>query len=612
MVLRGLDLALAFRNADGRLESSGELPTGRSPREAVMADFTGDGHPDAAVINRYSADVSILPSSAAHGLVSLDQIYPVGGDVAGIMLRDVNGDGRDDVLQLHRASNEISIRTAGPDGTLGPPEFVPVGGQAPSGLATADVNNDGRPDVLSANLGWDSANGSISVLLAKPDGTFEPPRLFSSGGSLFAIAVADFDGDGHQDVAAGLFDCRVAFFRGDGTGRFTPAYTVTFVYESRVMITGDFDQDGDIDLAGAGNAGDVAVLENRGAATAGGWTRSLYAPPSGRSYGTYRITLDQLNSDADPDLIVGTGQGTTVYLGGAGMSFEFDPDLSRSVHFSVSDVVLNDLDGDGTLEMIAACREASCINILSQMPSGEFTLRMQADVPSGKMLASGDLDGDGKPDLVGTGDVLWTVLSSRPPQSAAAGATQPPSDRAAGVVINEILPQNTGIALTSAKGRKLDYLEIYNGTNAMVDLTGWKVRLQATADGQTIDREWTVPGGGAPSRGHSVILCSDVPLPNHTGFTLPAEGGTVTLLRPDLSEADRVVYPASRADVAWSRYRDGHSAFHADPIPSPGMSNLDNGTAPPEVKLIPPPPAALQAGQPLTFTARGRDYASSR
>ncbi len=609
VVLRGLDLALTFKNRGGLLSSSGEFPTGRSPREVVIADFTGDGRPDAAVINRYSADVSILPSSATHhGLVSLDQIYPVSGDVAGLTVMDVNNDGRDDVLQLHRASNEISVRKAGPDGTLGAPEFRSIGGQAPSGLATADVNNDGLPDMLSANLGG-GGSGSISVLLANPDGTFAPPRIFSGGGGMFAIAVADFDNDGNEDVAAGLFDCRVMFFRGDGTGGFTQAYSVTFVYESRVMVTGDFDQDGDIDIAGAGNAGDVVTLENRGAAAPAGWFKRTYAPPGNRSYGTYRIALSHIDADTDPDLVIGTGRGTAVYLGLAGMPFEYSATLSGSVDFSVSDMLVKDLDGDGILEMVAACREASCINILTREAGGEFILRAQADVPSGKLLACGDLDGDGKPDLVGTGDVLWTLLSSRAPQTSVPATGDPVRSQSTGVVINEILPQNTSIPLTADNGKKPDFVEIYNGSDSSVDFTGWKVRLQSVQDGAPVDNTWTLPPLTAPAGGHAVIVFSDEPGPGHAGFTLPAEGGTLTLQQPDNTISDIVEYPRSLENVSWSRYLDGHPAFHADRIPSPGMSNLDNGTVPPEVKLNAPSSASLVPGQPMVFTARGRDDA---
>ena len=622
VVQRLLDLAVSFKNEEGVLRSAGELPTGRSPREAVMADFTGDGKPDAAVINRYSADISILPtSSTLPGLVSTDQIYSVNGEVAGLNVDDYNGDGRDDVMQLHRTAGEISIRYAGPDGTLAAPVFRPVstapsGGEAPSGVATADVNHDSLPDMVTANLGWQNG-GSVSVLLGKVDGGFESPRTFSSGsttsGGVFAISLADFNNDGHKDIVAGLFDCRVSFLFGDGAGNFTAAYNVTFAYESRVMVTGDFDQDGDTDVAGAGNAGDMVTLENRGAATAASWLKRVYAAPGGRAYGTYRIGLSYLNADTDPDLMLGTGSGVVIYKGAPGMTFthtlEFD---SADPSFSVSDFLSTDLDGDGKLEMVASCRDAACINILTRTPEGRFALSTRADVPSGRYLASGDLDGDGKPDLIGTGDVLWTALSSRPPQTAAAGTGDTGRAQTSDIVINEVLSQNTGVPISADNNLKTDFMEIFNGSANAIPLTGWKVRLESTQAGVPLDQTWTLPATSnltAPARGRALILFSAATNWAHTGFTLPAEGGTVTLLRPDNTVADRVVYPRASENVSWSRFLDGHPSFHVDRIPSPGMSNLDNGTVPPDVQLTPPSPATLLTGQPIKFTARGRDDA---
>ena len=611
VVMRSLDLVLTFKNVNGIFQLSGELPTGRSPREAVMADFSGDGKPDAAVINRYSADISILPTAAnLPGLVTMDQIYPVNGEVAGLTVRDFNRDGRDDVMQLHRASGEVSIRYAGPGGMLAAPVFLTTSttgpgstGQAPSGLTNADVNKDGLLDTVTANLG---GSGSISVILAKPDGTWETPRTFSSGGGMFAVSVADFDKDGNLDVVAGLFDCRVAFFLGDGTGNFTSAYFVTFAYESRVMVTGDFDQDGDTDIAGAGYSGDMVTLENRGAATAAGWRKVVHPAPSG-AYGTHRIGLSSINGDSDPDLVIGTGSGVLVYTGGMGMNFLVAPEYSGGLGMSVSDVLMRDLDGDGKLEMVASCRNAACINILTQSESGEFKLVTQADVPSGRYLASGDLDGDGKPDLVGTGDVLWTALSSRPPQMAASSTGATNRTQVPDILINEVLPQNSAVPIATDNGKKTDFVELFNGTTAPAVLTGWKMQLEAVQEGVRIDQTWPLPATTIAAKGHTLILFSAEPGASHTGFTLPAEGGTVTLLKPDNSVADRVNYPPAQENVSWSRYLDGHPAFRADGIPSPGMSNLDNGTVPPEVKLNAPTPSSMIAGGPLNFSAKGRD-----
>ena len=154
VVLPAMNLAVTYGNDHGTLAAAGELPTGTSPREAVVADFTGDGTMDAAVINRASQDLSIFPSAAnAASLVRSDQIYTVDGEVAGLIVKDFNGDGRDDVLQLHRSSSEISVRYARRDGGLDPPRFFLLGALGASALAVEDMNGDGFPDVITANLG---------------------------------------------------------------------------------------------------------------------------------------------------------------------------------------------------------------------------------------------------------------------------------------------------------------------------------------------------------------------------------------------------------------------------------------------------------------------------
>ena len=611
VVKRDFNLVHTFRNESGKLIFGGEIPTGTSPRELVMADFTGDGKADAAVINRVSADISILAASAGteSGLVSLDQVYAVDGDVGALLVKDLDGDGRDDVLQLHRASGEISVRYSGPGGRLEPPQFYLLGAHGACAATLADVNNDRKPDLITANLGV-ANTGSISVLLGRTGRGFQTARVFGASDKLFAISVADFDNDGNPDIAAGLWDCRISFFRGAGDGSFAShALPVPFVNESRVMVTRDFDQDGDIDIAGAGYDGDMVTLENRAAFGTGGWFRRYYPPPQRNvEYGADRIGPSYVNGDQDADLIIGTLRGIILYRAGPGMAFTLVPPAQTSgINLAVSDVFTADIDSDGILDMVTACRDAACVNVLSQTTGGLFKLRLQVNVPSARYIATGDLDGDGKPDLVGTGNALWTVLSNRPPQPEKPESSVTNRPRSTEVVINEVLGRNTGVALPVQNGGKSDFIELFNGTGKSTTLNGWTVQLESNQEGKPVNQSWPLPPTTLETDGRLVIVCAENPAPLHTGFTLPAEGGTITLRKGDGSVADRVDYPYAQENVSWSRYQDGHPSFHANQIPSPGLSNIDNGNAPPTVTLTPPSPEALKADQPLKFTARGRD-----
>src|SRR5437867_3970881 len=273
IAIRDGDKVQAYRNVQGHFVLSAEVPVGRSPREIALADFNNDHCADVVVVNRDSYDVSILLGCGADavGFQKLDQTYPVDGEAAGLLLVDLNGDGRADVLQLHRASSEISVRLSGTNGQLSVPVFYSTGTQ-PNGFETADVNGDGRLDVLTANLGEEGSPGTISVLLGDGRGGFAPYTTVQlplptnqPTAHLLAVKAADFDGDGHADLVTSFADSRIAFFRGNGDGSFTPAADYSngfpaFVFATRQFAVGDFDQDGHIDLAGVSFFGQVGVL----------------------------------------------------------------------------------------------------------------------------------------------------------------------------------------------------------------------------------------------------------------------------------------------------------------------------------------------------------------
>ena len=46
-----------------------------------------------------------------------------------------------------------------------------------------------------------SGDGTVSVLLGKGDGTFQTQVPYTVGGSPVGLAIADFNGDGNQDIS---------------------------------------------------------------------------------------------------------------------------------------------------------------------------------------------------------------------------------------------------------------------------------------------------------------------------------------------------------------------------------------------------------------------------
>src|SRR5207244_2353685 len=97
------------------------------------------------------------------------------------------------------------------------------------------------------------------------DGTFQPARNFYAGGGPRSVAVADFNGDGHLDLAvAGSGGVRVLLGNGDGSFQTSPVgYIAGSVPWS--VAAGDFNEDGFPDLAVANSgSNDVSILLNDG------------------------------------------------------------------------------------------------------------------------------------------------------------------------------------------------------------------------------------------------------------------------------------------------------------------------------------------------------------
>src|SRR5262245_54457551 len=124
------------------------------------------------------------------------------------------------------------------------PSFTPAGsyavGQYSGVVLSADFNNDNFPDL---------ATGNGDVLLGNGDGSFRPAPNPVTGGS--SLAVGDFDRDGNLDLAAVSDSSSVQILLGHGDGTFTAAgaYPVVGPEASLSSVAvGDFTGDGLLDL----------------------------------------------------------------------------------------------------------------------------------------------------------------------------------------------------------------------------------------------------------------------------------------------------------------------------------------------------------------------------
>ncbi|MGE3879435.1 MAG: FG-GAP repeat domain-containing protein [Planctomycetota bacterium] len=165
-----------------------------------------------------------------------------------------------------------------------------------------DINRDSRPDLLVAA-------SSVHVLVARRDGSYvdQTAARWPSGIVAERFAVADFDGDGDDDVAVtGLIGgpTETLVLLADRRGRLRPG--ATLASPTQDLAVADFDDDGDPDLYLVNRLASDQLFENdgRGAFRDVSATRIEEPDTLAAQHGALVVDVDL---DQDPDLVLAVG-----------------------------------------------------------------------------------------------------------------------------------------------------------------------------------------------------------------------------------------------------------------------------------------------------------------
>lgn len=376
-----------------------------SPNALCIGDLNGDGRPDLVLLAENY--VYLMPQQADHTLGEPVKI-PLSSPVKSIQVVDINADGRNDLLLVNwEDRNPYRFRLQDPDGKLGPElyfssapirsywadnlepggktqiisialnsgratisEFVskpaePLSGcfregqfqvlplnktdRARRGLLWADVNHDGLADLLVA----EPDSGQVSLYLQEADGNLAAPKTFSTLSGISSLAVADWEGNGSENVfmlsSGERSEWQVGMTRLDHKGRLP--FPTLIPLEGKPLVFA------------------IGKLE-----------------PNAKP--TLAVIVDQ---DGKRSLVLRSADGKST-----------TQKLSESFQSNPTTLAFHDVDQDGLADLVVLSPYEK-VKILRQVPDKKFE-EIDVAPPGGALeqpwLSSADIDGDGKSELL--------------------------------------------------------------------------------------------------------------------------------------------------------------------------------------------------------------------
>jgi hypothetical protein len=407
---------------------------GTFPLGVAAGDFTGDGKPDIITADDSSSTISLLRNNGSGGFLPASTFNSLNG--VSLAVGDFDNNGNLDVAV--GTGSDVSVHLGNGQGGFGAPIFFQGGSQkiiaadfnadgkldlAISGetiqvrlgdgtghfaaaacpvpfsgaLAAGDVNGDGKLDLVVANI----LAAEIQVRLGDGAGCFGAPSSIGvlNAGRPGFVALGDLNKDGKLDIVAGA-----TVLLGNGAGGFgTPfAYGLGSLGADpgANTVIADFDGDTNLDIASA-SKGSAGILFGDGA----GGFRFATGSAGGGVFGLARADL---NGDGKLDLLAMSNGSPVVILGDGTGKFGVPTILTVPNSSSLVGPVIADFNSDAKLDIAVVDPTANGpgglarFNVLPGDGLGGFgsAISTSFDAPSPSSVAGGDLNGDGKTDLV--------------------------------------------------------------------------------------------------------------------------------------------------------------------------------------------------------------------
>ncbi len=358
-----------------------QFPNAAVSKSLSIGDLNNDGKPDFAIA---SADPSIGTHTSFSAMANatnggnISFVPKVSLTIPGVLggreitLGDLDGDGNLDAGMASDAEFEPISYFRNTTGTTGEVSFSTATRPSVVGhgyhIKSADLDGDGRPDLAVAG----SELGSAFVYRNTSSGS---SLSFDGGYSLFVLSssdlvIADMDGDQKPDIVIANVFRNLTVFRNKSTiGKiaFDEGREIPGSSNAIGIVAGDIDGDGKLDLAVAGSSNLLSMYRNTSSVGSVSFASRIDYTRTARYDPSDRIAIGDLDGDGKPDLAISNIYSSDVSLFKNKSSnglIAFNEKVNYAAGTNPSSLAIGDIDNDGKPEIVLVNSNTNIISVL--------------------------------------------------------------------------------------------------------------------------------------------------------------------------------------------------------------------------------------------------------